>query len=130
MNLLKFVTQRLVGLAESDRSDNILSRRTMLLGAAALAGLGRERTAEAAPSPSSSRWLINRITFGWTPAEQLLADTLGYQGYLEYHLNYTAIDDTALQTLLAPLYCLNLTPYELRALHRLIHYQRPETTGF
>jgi len=21
-------------------------------------------------------------------------------------------------------------PYELRALHRLIHYQRPETTGF
>jgi len=21
-------------------------------------------------------------------------------------------------------------PYELRALHRLMHYQRPETTGF
>jgi anaerobic magnesium-protoporphyrin IX monomethyl ester cyclase len=23
-----------------------------------------------------------------------------------------------------------VAPYELRALHRLIHYQRPETTGF
>ena len=26
--------------------------------------------------------------------------------------------------------CLRARPYELRALQRLMHYQRPETTGF
>ncbi len=39
--------------------------------------------------------LVDRITFGATPAELTLARTLGYEGYLEYHLDHLAIDDTA-----------------------------------
>ena len=47
--------------------------------------------------------LVRRITLGLTPSELSLANSLGYQGYLEYHLNYTAIDDSALNSRLAPL---------------------------
>lgn len=32
---------------------------------------------------------------GWTEEEQLLADSLGYHGYLEHHLNPSAINDSA-----------------------------------
>lgn len=39
--------------------------------------------------------LVDRITFGATPAELTLARTLGYEGYLEYHLDHLAIDDSA-----------------------------------
>ena len=38
--------------------------------------------------------LVDRITFGARPEELTLARTLGYEGYLEYHLNYVAIDDS------------------------------------
>jgi hypothetical protein len=37
--------------------------------------------------------LVDRITFGATLSELTLARTLGYEGYLEYHLNPAAIAD-------------------------------------
>lgn len=45
--------------------------------------------------------LVSRLTMGLTTEELALANALGYQGYLEYHLNHTAIADTALDTMLA-----------------------------
>lgn len=57
--------------------------------------------------------LVGRITFGWTEAEMALATSLGYAGYLEYHLNHTAIDDSAVNALLAPLTTLGMTPHQL-----------------
>lgn len=50
------------------------------------------------PSPQGAalrlRKLVERITFGPTAAELGLAESLGYEGYLEYQLNPGAIDDS------------------------------------
>lgn len=84
-----------------------LSRRGAfaLLGAALAPALAAPRKAKAqsvATAPAdvdpSADWLlmklVDRITFGANQEEQALARSLGYDGYLEYHLNHTAIVDT------------------------------------
>jgi hypothetical protein len=53
--------------------------------------------------------LVDRITFGATPDELALARQLGYSGYLEYHLNHLAINDSAMDTRLVPLTTLTMT---------------------
>lgn len=53
--------------------------------------------------------LVDRITFGTTPEELALARQLGYNGYLEYHLNHLGINDSAMDTRLAPLTTLTMT---------------------
>ncbi len=93
-------------------------RRTRrdLIAAASLLGswLSRPRHARADVPFSPTRWLVHRITMGWTPEEQSLADSLGYQGYLEYHLNYTAIDDSLIENRIAANYSsIAMQPYEL-----------------
>lgn len=99
MSMGKSILRRLAGEAGLDRviprSDDRLSRRALLWGglSSLTALLGDE--ARAAPRPSSNRFLVDRLTFGWTPEEQQLVDTLGYHGYLEHHLNPTAINDAA-----------------------------------
>ncbi len=66
------------------------------------------------PDPSSLlEKLVDRVTFGATPEELALARTLGYQAYLEYHLNYTAIDDTDAATRTSHLTTLTQTYPEL-----------------
>lgn len=45
--------------------------------------------------------LVRRITMGLEPSEVALARSLGYAGYLDYHLNAAAIDDSAIETLVA-----------------------------
>lgn len=57
--------------------------------------------------------LVSRLTLGPTPAERTLASQLGYKGYLDYHLNYTAIDDTATNLKLALYTTLSMTPFQL-----------------
>lgn len=54
------------------------------------------------------RKLSSRITMGPTPVELGLAYQLGYNGYLEYHLNHAAIDDTVLNGRIATLTTLAL----------------------
>lgn len=87
-------------------------RRLFALMAGAAAAAGAAATATAQPAarvkadvdPSSLlEKLIDRITYGVTPAELALAQSLGYQGYLEYHLNHLAINDSEVETRLAPL---------------------------
>ncbi len=57
--------------------------------------------------PGTDNWtrpalrLARRITFGLTPAETQRALRLGYKGYLEYQLNHAALDDAAVETVVA-----------------------------
>lgn len=95
-----------------------LSRRTLVAGAgaatfgAALAAITRRSfAAPAYPNdvpadvdPSSLvHKLVNRITFGGSESELALAESMGYEGYLEYQLNHTAIDDSIADARVAPL---------------------------
>ena len=58
----------------------------------------RESVAAFAEWDSSASRLIRRATLGITPAEVQRANSLGYQGYLNYQLNYARIDDSAVET--------------------------------
>ena len=45
--------------------------------------------------------LVQRMTFGATPEEFSLARLMGAPGYIEYHLDYKAIDDGPVEATLA-----------------------------
>ena len=112
--ILRFLTNRASTLVAAQQPERGLSRRRLLAtGAAALAGILKADRSLAAPPTAATQWLVNRLTLGWTPEEQLLADTLGYHGYIDYHLNYQSIDDSALNAKLVPYWGLVLDPYEL-----------------
>ncbi len=64
--------------------------------------------------------LVKRLTYGITAEELALVQNLGYDGYLEYHLAYESIDDSALEARLAAFTTLGMTAYEL--------YQQTSTT--
>jgi len=100
-------------------------RRFFALGASAAAGLAAAQTLEAqrpksrgsSPFPTgrpantaadpSAAWsdpvlrLVRRITMGMNPEEVALARRLGYAGYLDYQLRASAIDDTAIESIVA-----------------------------
>ena len=59
--------------------------------------------------------LVRRITQGYTGVEMALANSLGYSGYLEHHLNYAAIDDTQVEQMVAGLPTISMLPYQLYA---------------
>jgi uncharacterized protein (DUF1800 family) len=96
--------------------------RRAVLGLGALAVLARraaaaspiDAPADADPSGLLSK-LVDRLTFGWTPEEHQRAVTLGYEGYLEYHLNPSAIDDSVLDGSLQAYAVLSRTFAEQRA---------------
>jgi len=90
------------------------NRRTALAaGAAALVAAlapsraGAQQRRRLAAVAGTDNWtrsplrLARRITFGLTPAETQRALKLGYKGYLEYQLNHAALDDAALETVVA-----------------------------
>jgi hypothetical protein len=95
------------------------SRRRLFTSAAALTAFWGAASARAAPPNDVSAdvdpggltsKLVRRITMGWTEQEAALANSLGYSGYLEYHLDYLAIpEDAALETKLAALTTLTMT---------------------
>lgn len=107
------------------RDRGAVSRRALLRNATgfaamwgALAGASPRKAGAsevtADPDPGSLLTkLIHRMTFGFSEAEQALAHALGYAGYLEYHLDHAAIDDSALAPMLAPLTTLAMTPQQL-----------------
>ncbi|MFZ4574233.1 MAG: hypothetical protein ACOYN0_07530, partial [Phycisphaerales bacterium] len=45
--------------------------------------------------------LVGRTNFGVTEAELARAESLGFDAYLEYQLNHTAIDDTVIENRIA-----------------------------
>lgn len=100
-------------------------RRFCALGASVAAGLAAAQTLEAqrpksrgaSPFPNgqpansaadpSAAWsdpvlrLVRRITMGMNPEEVALARRLGYAGYLDYQLRASAIDDSAIEAIIA-----------------------------
>ncbi|QJR35665.1 DUF1800 domain-containing protein [Gemmatimonas groenlandica] len=100
-------------------------RRFFTLGASAAVGLAAAQTLEAqrpksrgsspfpngqtsnAAADASAAWgdpvlrLVRRITMGMNPEEVALARRLGYAGYLDYQLRAAAIDDSAIETIIA-----------------------------
>jgi uncharacterized protein (DUF1800 family) len=64
-------------------------------------GPARSTLMTAAAYDSALSKLVRRITNGVTPDEMTLARKLGFQGYLNYHLNASRIDDGAVQTYVA-----------------------------
>ena len=50
---------------------------------------------------ASGTRLVRRVTMGMTPAEVQRVNTMGYQGYLNYQLNSSRIDDTAVENAIA-----------------------------
>lgn len=97
-------------------SPRVLSRRG-LLGAAALASAvasvvraEQQQTVRVATDTDPSSLLeklVDRVTFGATQEELALAQSLGYHGYIEYHLAHLAIDDSACDAATAHLTTLN-----------------------
>src|ERR1043166_9067561 len=70
------------------------------------------------PSPqralAAERQIIDRLTFGFTTYELWLLRALGAEGYISYHLNPGAIDDSGLAAYLAANYpSLVMTPQNL-----------------
>lgn len=65
------------------------------------------------------RRLVDRMTFGLNAREADLVRALGHDNYIEYHLNYESIDDTALETRLQEYRTLGLSPRELALRERL-----------
>ena len=84
-----------------------------LAGASSLAGQSVGLRGKPLPTPvgstidPSADWkdpvlrLVRRITMGVEPTEVALARQLGYYGYLEYQLNASAIDDSAVSSYVA-----------------------------
>lgn len=57
--------------------------------------------------------LVRRVTMGFTQAEYALAQSMGYDAYLEYHLNPAAINDAEMDARLAAYTTLTMTPQQL-----------------
>ncbi len=102
-----------------------LSRRSLFTSAAAASAFwGATAKAKAGPPNDSSSdvdpnslisKLVQRITLGLSTTELALANSMGYSGYLEYQLNYTAIDDSAMDARLASLTTLTMTQQQMYA---------------
>lgn len=59
--------------------------------------------------------LVRRITYGFNANELGLADTLGFDAYIEHHLNHLVIDDSAVIARLAGLTTLTMTYQQMIA---------------
>lgn len=117
MRLARFLADKLGLRDEAAAIDRLVSRRKWLLGGTlAAALLNTEEKAEAAPSADNLRFLVDRLTFGWTQEEQNLADSLDYNLYLERQLNYTQIDDSAMTQRLSSYEALDFLPMQMHFL--------------
>lgn len=89
---------------------------TALAAAAPAAAAPPDTPIDADPNSLLNK-LVRRVTMGITQEEVNLAQQLGYDGYIEYHLNHQAIDDSAMPARIAGLTTLNMTYAQLYALN-------------
>lgn len=102
---------------ELERLGPLPSRRRLLSAGGVLGSLLAATRARAEDLPfSATRWLVGRITQGLTEFENNLATSLGYSGYLDYHLNYAAINDSAVSNFVNLYPTINMQPWELAQL--------------
>jgi uncharacterized protein (DUF1800 family) len=117
--------------SQQEALERMWSRRSMLgagIGAGlalGLAGRGRaqtptqfnpggQRRAATIAEPGDLFFLVNRTSQGWT--ESLWADAVarGYSGYLEWQLDHTNIDDSALDAILVNLPSISMTSRQIQ----------------
>lgn len=117
MNLLDACARRLSPSPDRQDPDARPSRRGLLTGAALLSFWGESAARAAGPElgrpPSRNLALVRHITCGLTEAEVNRVNQLGFAGYLEYQLNYEAIDDSALDQRLSTYSTLFMEPWQL-----------------
>lgn len=126
MNMLSRCAEHLHAVETNDESADRPSRRSLLTGAALLgAAFGRSAMAQQSapselvggignqPPAGPILRLVKRITMGLTEEELNFAESLGYDEYLEYQLDYEAIDDSALDDRLSVFETLGLEAREL-----------------
>src|SRR5690606_6423122 len=66
------------------------------------------------PNPSKvERMLVDRATYGRNLEELARVEQMGYEGYLEYQLDYTNIPDNAVNAKLGQFPTLNMTPKQI-----------------
>ena len=106
------------------------TRRTVLKGGLAAAGVAAARpTFALAPAPPTYHtWLLERVTFGRNPEMESQLETLGWQGFLDWQLDWTNIDDSAAEAEVASLVpTVGMTPWDIQ----LTWYMVPQTpTGY
>lgn len=112
MSLARLLANRTGLMGELEAAGRAISRRKWLLGVSALGALW-ETSSRAGPPASETQWLVDRLTMGRTPGELQLAETLGYEGYLQYHLDYESIDDSPLEAMLVPYTTLTMTASQI-----------------
>ena len=66
--------------------------------------------------PAAELKLLRRVTNGVTPEDLAAINGYGYDGYIDWQLNPSAIDDSACETRLAPYTSLGLATPQLYAL--------------
>jgi uncharacterized protein (DUF1800 family) len=125
LSQVQHTARRRPGPQKSDETPERLSRRALFSSAAALAAFwGASSKAKAGPPTDNPAdvdpnslipRLVNRLTCGMTQTELQLASSMGYSAYLEYHLNYTAIDDSAMDARMASYATLTMTQQQLYA---------------
>ncbi len=135
---------------ETEPGPGLTSRRDILFGSALMAMLAAGCPTTPTPAPngppppngnpnppgpppapptSTTRRLIERITFGANSEEMQLANALGYNGYLEYHLNADAIDNSAFVPWLAPYPFLTMTGKEFKQYEGSSYWRRRKFVG-
>ncbi len=105
-----------VGSAEIDASGLGVAATIACVGAAAIvqpaAAAPRAVTGDIDKNALLAK-LVRRLTWGFTQEEYALAQRLGYEGYLEYHLNPGEIDDSEFETRLAGYTTLHMSSDQL-----------------
>ncbi len=119
MKLLEYLADRVAPAQGSARVGDSLTRRAVLSPAALAAAFWGTEAMAGAPTGGERSiggtvpWLVHRITMGLTQTDLDHANLIGYSAYLEEQLNYTALDDTALNNRLTQYTTLTMEPYQL-----------------
>lgn len=103
-------------VSASVESEGLSSRRELFMKgalAATVLSTAAASRAQLQDTASTEMKLVNRLTYGLTATEANLARKLGYSGYLEYHLNFEAIDDSQMTNILLPYPSISQDAYNL-----------------
>jgi|CXWL01.1.fsa_nt_gi hypothetical protein len=115
MNLYDAIMRAITGDGAS-ASPGLPTRRALLGGSLLSALFSENVQAEESSSRAISpeRWLVNRLTYGPSTFDFNKADTLGYQGYLDFELDYASINDyTAVEQRLSLYAILQMAPHQI-----------------
>ncbi|CAN5606625.1 hypothetical protein BH11ARM2_BH11ARM2_30030 [soil metagenome] len=108
-----------------EKRANGLTRRTLVrvgAGTALTASLPWRALAQSVPpgpgpnfNPAAKYAVVDRMTYGQNEQERKLFDNLGWDAYVDYHLNPNAIDDTYCDNRMIEYEALKMTPKQVKS---------------